>query len=34
MNEINLREALAQASEVEAVEMIQQTLRQSVRVSD
>ena len=33
MNEINLREALAQASEVEAVEMIQQTLRQSVRLA-
>jgi len=33
MNKINLREALAQASEVEAVELMQQTLRQSVRLA-
>ena len=30
MKEINLKEALAQASEPEAVEIIQQTLRQCV----
>ena len=33
MNETNLRELLAQASEVEAVELLQQTLRQSVRLA-
>jgi putative transposase len=33
MNEINLREALAQASEVRAVELLQETLRQSVRLA-
>ncbi len=33
MNEINLREVLAQASEHEAVELLQQTLRQSVRMA-
>ncbi len=33
MNEINLREVLAQASEHEAVELLQQTLRQSVRLA-
>jgi hypothetical protein len=32
MNKISLREALAQASEIEAVELLQQTLRQSVRL--
>ena len=33
MNEINLRNILAQASEHEAVELLQQTLRQSVRMA-
>lgn len=33
MNEISLRNALAQASESEAVELFQQTLRQSVRLA-
>jgi transposase-like protein len=33
MNKISLREALAQASEIEAVELLQQTLRQSVRLA-
>lgn len=33
MNEINLREILAQASDNEAVELLQQTLRQSVRMA-
>ena len=33
MNEINLREALAQASDSEAVELFQKTLRQSVRLA-
>jgi transposase-like protein len=33
MNEINLREVLAQASDIEAVELLQQTLRQSVRLA-
>ncbi len=33
MNEINLREVLAQASDIEAVELLQQTLRQSVRMA-
>ena len=33
MNEINLRETLAQASGIEAVELLQQTLRQSVRLA-
>jgi len=33
MTEISLREALAQASEMEAVELLQQTLRQSVRLA-
>ena len=33
MNESNLREVLAQASESEAVELLQQTLRQSVRMA-
>ena len=33
MNEINLREALAQASDSEAVELFQKTLRQSIRLA-
>jgi putative transposase len=33
MNEINLREVLGQASDIEAVELLQQTLRQSVRMA-
>ncbi len=33
MNEINLREVLAQASDSEAVALLQQTLRQSVRLA-
>ena len=33
MNETNLRNILAQASESEAVELLQQTLRQSVRLA-
>jgi hypothetical protein len=33
MNETSLREILAQASDSEAVELLQQTLRQSVRMA-
>ena len=33
MSEITLREALAQASQAEAVELLHQTLRQSVRLA-
>ena len=33
MNETNLRNILAQASESEAVDLLQQTLRQSVRMA-